>query len=162
MRQWWESLAKREQQIILLGGLIVIVFIIYQFIIMPIHNGLNNMRATVQQDQQLLQWMHTTSQKITALQGGSVSGKQVGSETILTTIAQSVHSSPIASNLTSIQQNANNTVDVKFSSVSFDALTQWLADIRQHYGIQAKQVLITRINDHGMVQASITLQAGNV
>jgi general secretion pathway protein M len=161
MQQWWGNLAQREKRILLIGGLILGIFVIYQFIITPIHNGLKNMRTTVQQDQQLLAWMHTTSQKIAALQGGSVSGKLVGTEALLTTIDQSVRSSPIASNLTSIQQNTNNTVDVKFSSISFDALTQWMTDIRQTYGIEAKQVLITRLNNQGLVQASITLEAGN-
>lgn len=158
MQQWWDNLALREKRIVIIGSILLGIFVIYQFIITPVHNGLNNMRKTVQQDQQLLQWMHNTSQKITALQGGSVNSKLIGTEALLTTIDQSVRSSAIATNLTSIQQNANNTVDVKFSSVSFDELTKWMIDIRQQYGIQAKQVLITRINNQGLVQASVTLE----
>lgn len=159
MQQWWENLAPREKNIVLIGGIFLGMFIFYQFIVSPIHNGLINMRTTVTQDQQLLAWVQTTSQKITALQGGNVNGKLVGTEALLTTTDQSVRSSLIASALTSIQQNTNNTVDVKFSAVAFDALTQWMINIRLQYGIQSKQVLITRVNDQGMVQASITLEA---
>ncbi|MFN7097783.1 MAG: type II secretion system protein GspM [Gammaproteobacteria bacterium] len=161
MQQWWENLAAREKKIVLIGGIFLGIFIFYQFIISPIHHGLQNTRITVQQDQELLQWMQATAQQITSLKGGSVSGQLVGTEALLTTTDQSVRNSPITNNLSSIQQNSNNTIDVKFSSVSFDALAQWMITLRQQYGIQAKQVLITRINNQGIVQASITLEAAS-
>ncbi|MBY0545451.1 MAG: type II secretion system protein M [Gammaproteobacteria bacterium] len=160
MQQWWETLALREKRIVLIGGVLLVFFVLYELVLMPIHHGLMNMQSAVQQDQALLDWMNRTSAEIKQLQGTSVNGQLVGTQALLTTTDQSVRNSAIAHNLTSIQQNNNNTVDVKFDRVSFDALTQWMVSLRELYGIEAKQVLISRLDNQGTVQAAITLEAG--
>lgn len=160
MQQWWNTLALREKRIVLIGGVLLAFFVLYEFIFMPIHHGLANMQTAVQQDQALLDWMNQTALQIKRLKGTSVNGQLVGTQALLTTTDQSVRNSAIAHNLTSIQQNNNNTVDVKFDRVSFDALTHWMITLRESYGIEAKQVLISRIDEQGTVQAAITLEPG--
>ena len=161
IQQWWHNLAVREQRIVAISGTVLGLVLCYQLIISPIHRGLANMRTTVKQDQELSLWMKDTAAAIQQQQNGSISGSMIGSETLLTTTAQSVKNSPISSNLSSIEQNANNTLDVKFAQVSFDALTQWLVVIRQQYGIQTKQLSINRLNDQGLVQANLVLEASH-
>lgn len=159
MKAWWENLAQREKILVAGGGTILALLILYQFIIAPIHHGLANSRNTLAADQELLGWMQTASQKIIALQSQGTLGQFVGSEALLTTTQQSVHASAIGSSVTSIQQNTNNTVEVKFNKVAFDALTQWQIDLRKQFGIQAKQLLISRVSNNGIVQADLTLEA---
>lgn len=160
MQQWWESLAEREKRIVLVGGIVVAVFLFYMLIVAPIHHALINMRTTVGQNQQLLAWMQNASEQVNRLRGSGVNAKVVDAQALLTTVDQSARSSPVSHAVSVVTQNSNNTVDVKFSSVSFDGLTQWLVDLRERYGIQAKQVALTRVNDRGVVQGSVTLETG--
>jgi general secretion pathway protein M len=158
MKAWWGNLAQREKILVGSGGAVLIVLIVYQFIIAPIHHGLTNLRNSVITDQELVAWMQTASQKIQALQSQGSAGQLVNPAALLSTTQQSVHASPIGGSLTSLQQNANNTVEVKFNKVSFDNLTQWQIDLRQRYGIQAKQLLISRVSNNGIVQADLMLE----
>ena len=160
MQPWWESLAPREKMIVAMGGFMLALFLFYELVVAPIHHAFINARATVAQDQSLLAWMKSAAGQISQLQGTGVNATAVSAETLLTTTEESIHSSKIAGEMTSVTQNSNSTVDVKFSRVEFDGLTQWLIDLRQHYGIQAKQVVVTRINGQGMVQADVTLETG--
>ncbi|NNM60332.1 MAG: type II secretion system protein M [Legionellales bacterium] len=160
MQPWWDSLAEREKRLVLIGGLVVGIFLFCMLVVAPIHHALTSMRTTVAQDKELLLWMDSASQQIKQLQGAGINAKPVNAQMLLTTVDQSARSGPISHNVTSLTQNSNNTVDVKFNSVDFDGLTEWLVNLRERYGIQAKQISVARVNDRGSVQASVTLETG--
>ncbi len=153
----WESLQPRERVIISVAGVLLLLVIVYQFLFSPIHHGLSRLHTTVTENQQLLTWMANTQQHIHTLSKSSTSAQRVEQSSLLSTVDESVHESPIAAHVTALQQGTNQAVVIKFNNVNFDALTTWLISLRKEYNIEAKQVVITQISHDGEVQASIDL-----
>ncbi len=155
MKAKWDNLQPRERTTISIAAIALLLLLLYQLILAPIHRGLSNIKTSVVQNQQLLNWMHITEKKIQVLQQSGINSRKVTTATLLSTIDESVHKSPIANNVTLLQQGSNNTVEAKFNRVSFDELTQWMLTLRREYGIDMKQVTISSVSNEGHVQASI-------
>lgn len=158
-KEWWLNLALREKQMVALGGCTLFIIIFYFFIWSPFTNHLDNLRHDIQTSQQLLMWMQASNKKILTIENQQKKQKSRlkirGS--LLGIIQKRANQSPLAKNISFIQQADNNAVQLQFKNVNFDQLMSWLIQLWQTQGIVISQMSVTPVSAQGIVEAEVVL-----
>src|SRR6478736_4675810 len=59
LKEWWTNMAPRERQAVSIGGSLLVIFIIYQWMWTPYVNHVAAMREKITSDQKTLVWMQS-------------------------------------------------------------------------------------------------------
>lgn len=158
MKEWWMNLGLREKQAVVLGGMLVGLFLLYEMVWAPITTHIEDLRASIQHNQSTLVWMEETNQHINILQKLSVKQNSNRSSTALLSILQKeINQSPFASNLKQLIQAENNSVKIVFEKVNFDNLIKWLITLGEKQGLTITQMTATPSGALGIVDVSMVM-----
>ena len=157
MKQWWQNLTSRERQIVLAGGLMLLLVILYQNLWSPLQQHLRLQRNQVQQLQQQLGWMQQQAPLVRQLKrapspGASRTGDITG------TLSNSSQAYQIA--LKRIQPQGDNAL-VEIDITGFDQLVNWLGMLEQQHGITPQQIDLQRTGEPGKIQVKRLLLGRN-
>ncbi len=159
MKEWWQNLALREKQILALGALVVLLFVLYEIIWSPFTNKISSMRTEVQTNQKLLKWMQNADQLIQTLTKNSKTKSSQLTGSLLSLMQTEVNKSTLASHVTQLRQGENDSVQMNFQKVDFDALIIFLTDLANRYGLIVSQVTITPTHLPGEVMADVVVRS---
>ncbi|MGF1725848.1 type II secretion system protein M [Photobacterium nomapromontoriensis] len=156
MKAWWIGLNSREQRLVLVGGISLLIAGLYWGIWQPLAHSADNAERRLQSERQLLGWVTTKADEITALRGttgstGSVSDKglnQVINETTRRFRIELIRMQP-----------RSEAVQVWVKPLPFNTLINWLAFLRDEHGIDAQFLDISKTDQAGMVEVN-RLQLG--
>ncbi len=144
---WWQSRPQREQHILLLGSVVVLVSVMYWGFVQPLNQKAASMAQRVAQEKQLLSWVKQKADDIVTLRGNN--GVVVSSETI----NQIVSSSVKRYNIELIRmQPQDDVLQVWIQPVIFTQLLDWLHDLQTKQGISVEFLDISRSKTPGMVE----------
>ncbi|NCB61197.1 MAG: T9SS type A sorting domain-containing protein [Gammaproteobacteria bacterium] len=154
MKQWWQNLTTRERQIVLAGGLMLLLVILYQNLWSPLQQHLRLQRNQVQQLQQQLGWMQQQAPLVRQLKrapspGASRTGDITG------TLSNSSQAYQIA--LKRIQPQGDNAL-VEIDITGFDQLVNWLGMLEQQHGITPQQIDLQRTGEPGKIMLALNIQ----
>lgn len=157
MKQWWFNLNLREKQTVSIGGVSMIIAILYLLIWSPLQTSVTTFRDQIQHNKNLLDWMKTTDEKIQAAEkmGQKPLSKSTGSS--LSIVQNDLKKSPIANNITQLVQADNDSVKLNFQRVDFDLLMSWLTELWQQQGFIVTQMTAKAGDAPGMVSAEFIL-----
>jgi general secretion pathway protein M len=159
MKEWWLNLTPREQQLLSIGSVILVIALFYLFIWQPLVSSIDDLNDTIAGQQQLLAWMNSTTPQLIEARNMSKPIAQIDANLLLSTIDQSLKAKPISDKPPEINQTESNKVQVKFVTVGFDNLIAWLNDLWQNNDILVSQATITSSKSTGEVQASLILES---
>lgn len=146
MKQWFESLSSREQQLVLGAGIVLVIGLFFQLIWGPIHNRLDKAEMTVKNKQILLTWINEKTAEYKQIKG---SGKQVVSGSL----SQLVNNAARRSNISLARmQPQGESLQVQIDLVEFNALVKWLADLTQNQGLIIEALDISNGEQPGTVK----------
>lgn len=158
MKEWWMNLGLREKQAVSLGGIVVILFILYEIIWAPISNHNDTLRDEITRNQKLLTWMQEADQHIHATQKMlQKNAATKNSAALLSLLQKEVNQSPFAKNLAQMTQAENNSVQITLQKVNFDDLIKWLTELWKKQELTVSQMTVTPNGSLGIVDATITL-----
>lgn len=158
MKNWWQNLALREKQAVLLGGLLLILLIFYSFIWLPLSNSADNLRNKIHHNQELLLWMQDTDEKMQAIEHNLKQPSQTRlASSLLSLVQHELQKSPINNAVSQLRQAENNAVQMHVEKVSFDELITWLTTMWQNFGLLVTEINVMLSGQVGMVQGEITL-----
>jgi type II secretory pathway component PulM len=156
MKEWWNSLSLRDKRIGLTGLLILVIAILYSLIWNPLIKENERLRERVQQNNELLAWMKTASEKIQVLQ------KNVplhsASQSSLSIVQDELKKSGLTEHFTDLKQSENDSVQLHFQAIHFDALIQWLIKIGQEQDLITSQINVIPVDATGIVNGEMTLK----
>lgn len=157
MKAWWLNLNLREKQTVSLGGLALIIALLYFLIWAPLSNSVATFRDQIQHNQNLLAWMKTADTKIQAAEkmGQAPAMHSTGSH--LSIVQNELKKSPLANNITQLVQADNDSVKLSFQRVDFDSLLSWLTELWQQQGFIVTQLTAKAVDAPGMVSAELIL-----
>jgi general secretion pathway protein M len=158
MKLWWQQLALREKQMVGGGSFLLGIFLFYQIFFVILDDGVSHLRQKIQTQQTLLAWMLNTNAHILALQKNPAASQPThhSSAALLGIIQDSINNSPIAANISQLQQAENEAVELHLQKVNFDALTAWLVIICQLQQLTITQMSVTP-SVAGIVDADLKL-----
>lgn len=151
----WRGLQPRERMV-LTGGGIALLVMLYFIILLPMQNELADLRKAVPKEKAQLALMRVQAKQVTRLRA---SGKPaVTSGNLLSRVEQSATVRGLRQNITRMEPDSDNGARVSLDSVSFDSLASWIDDLQKQAGVHVEKASFETQPEPGMVNARLTLR----
>lgn len=160
LKLWYLSLQQREQRILVVGVVFVLVTIIYLGLLNPYFNSRKHLQAAVVEKQGEIAWMGPAATQLQALRGQQPSGIPAG-QSLLAVVSRAAADAGFGAAVKQAQTDSDGSVRVQLQAVAFDNLIRWLGTLRRQYGITVKQMTAQKAAAAGNVDATLTLSAGS-
>ncbi len=159
MRDWFDSLEKREQLFVSVGAVIVAVALFWGLVWLPLDRGLQQRQDTVSTWQRSLSELGPLAARASATPGQS-SSSAVRGGTPVVIIDQTLRSRGLDRALKRSQPTTSTGIRVEFENVAFDELVVWLGDLSSQYGmdVQAGSFSAAARSAPGRINATMTLE----
>ncbi|REL28459.1 type II secretion system protein M [Thalassotalea euphylliae] len=148
MKQWWQQLQTREQRLVLAMAAVVLVFILFQGVWQPIHQGVDKAEQKLTRTQELYQFVQTNTAKVNGLAGTNRSISPGGSLSSLVNRVAGQYQISIAR----IQPQGDNGVQVWIDEIPFEQLLRLLNTLTEQHGLMVSNIDITTGNSPGTVK----------
>lgn len=160
MRAWFESLQAREQRLLVVGGAVVLLTLLWLFVWDPVAVGSARAVADVERKQQLLERARRTLTAATpaASAPGAAGGPCTQSLTLL--VANTVRDAGLGNAYRSSSPFGTDGLRVSLENASFDLTVSWLGRLQAECGIEVDSGSFTNRTEPGRVDASIALARG--
>jgi general secretion pathway protein M len=140
LQSWWQSLQKREQQLVLGAGVTLALAAFYWLLWAPLHLNYQSQQVQLQQvSQQLLQ--------VSNFPVVSTQTKVQGSLTDIISSSARTHKIQV-----SRMQPQNDQMQVMLNDISFDQLLTWLHALQYQHNVSIVQLDLAVADAPGMVR----------
>jgi len=150
---WFFALSEREQKMVSVASLVLVVALFYFLVWSPINSALHAQKTALLADQSLLTWVSDQSNKAIQLRRSGSNKTYTGS------LTQLVNSSARRNEVTvSRMQPQGDNLQISIDRVNFDDLLNWI-EFLESEGIIILNSNITETETAGIVQVR-SLQIG--
>lgn len=152
VRAWYAGLQQREQRVVAIGGVVLVILILVLGILLPLQSAVSSAvksNATKRED---LAWMQVHASEIRAA-GGQLPATTGEAPVVL--VDRVGREAGLAASLRGTQPNGTG-VRVQLEAAPFDVLITWLATLDERYGLAIESITVDRAARPGVVNASIT------
>lgn len=158
------QLAPRERRIVIAGGILLVIFLLYFMAWQPFVEHRQQLKETVREQQALVMWMQNTAQEVERLRANSPTGAgQIPEgQSLLALVDQSAKSSRLGTALKRVEPEGQDAVRVWFEQALFDDLVLWLQSLQQNYGVNVNDIVVQRQETAGLTNVRITLAEGDI
>lgn len=140
LQNWWQSLQKREQQLVLCAAVTLVVAAFYWLLWAPLHQSYQTQQQQLRQvSQQLLQ--------VRSFPAVSAQTKVQGSLTDIISSSARSHKVQV-----SRMQPQNDQMQVMLNDISFDQLLTWLHELQYQHKVIIVQLDLAAADAPGMVR----------
>jgi len=147
LQQWWLSISQREQRLVVVCGLLLLVGGLYWGIVQPVSERAAEAQVRIQSEKQLLSWVKDKADEISQLRG------QGGQPVSSLPINQAVSSSVGRFNVELIRvQPRGEAFQVWVAPMPFNQFVNWLAFLQETHGIGVQFLDIDKADRDGMVE----------
>ncbi len=159
MRDWFDSLQSREQLFVGVGGVVVMLTLLWGLLWLPLDNGHKDLRATVDTWERSLSELRPLR---AAIQNGAsprAVAVENSNETPVVVVDQTLRARGLNAALKRRQPTPNG-IRVEFENIAFDDLVLWLGDLSTRYSleVQAGSMSVASRAGRGRINASLTLE----
>ena len=150
IKEWWEGITAREQQLVSVGGGIALLVIVYYLIWLPAASTLETNQQKLKSTEQTLLWVETNVEKLLA--EGGIQDQTEGRKQNLSRL---ISSTAKRNNIDiSRIQNQNEQVDVWINDVQFTAFLKWVTALKNDNKVSIINVDISQNQTEGMVKVN--------
>ncbi len=157
MKEWWNSLEKREQRLVLWGGVVVVLILFYFAVLSPIQDKVTTLQKNVNNNQELLVWMQQAKSEVKLAEKNRVSNASNRSKSLLTIVDVSIKQKQLSGMVSEIKQVNKDQVQVKFNDVQFNKLISWLQQLQSRDGVNINKITLRRTEVEGIVAVDTVL-----
>lgn len=159
MKDWWLNLPLRDKRMLLMGGIIVILFLLYEIIWSPLATTNENLRVHIQHNRSTLQFMQNADQRIQQLVKESKEKNNKTSGSVLGIMQTEINNSQFAAHVTELRQAENDAVQFNLRKVNFDQLLVFLMSVWKKYHYVVSQISVVPTGVPGEVTVDITIKS---
>lgn len=154
MKDWWQGLDQREQQLVGCLTVIVVIFLFFTVIWQPLNDNIVKSRAKVEKQQQLAIWVDANIARLQQFKRNGSGQKTSGSLSSVINRTAKRQAITIAR-----MQPQGEDLQVWIDDVPFNDFLSWLELLTTKEGIKIEAVDITAGADQGTVKVR-RLQVG--
>jgi general secretion pathway protein M len=155
-RDAWRTLAPRERQFAIIGAAVLGAVLLYLLVWLPIGQDVARLRVAVPETQAQLGKMRNQSAMIQPLRGRAASVPAPG--TLVSVVDQSATGRGLRKQISRLEAEGSNGVQINAEAVSFNALIAWLAELREANALVVDNLSLDAGSAPGMVSAKIRLR----
>lgn len=146
---WWSSISQREQRLVMGGGIIAIIGMIYWGVFQPMNQRAELAQSRIQSEKQLLTWVQDKADDISALRkSGGVSFSNQPLNQVVSSSARRYKVELIR------VQPRNDSVQVWIKPLAFNQMVDWLRYLKEQQGIEVEFLDIDRTDQAGMIDVN--------
>lgn len=146
---WWSSISQREQRLVMSGGIIAIIGMIYWGVLQPMNQRAELAQSRIQSEKQLLTWVQDKADDISALRkSGGVSFSNQPLNQVVSSSARRYKVELIR------VQPRNDSVQVWIKPLAFNQMVDWLRYLKEQQGIEVEFLDIDRTDQAGMIDVN--------
>ncbi|MDR5810385.1 type II secretion system protein M [Caballeronia sp. LZ019] len=158
LSEFWEARTPREKTLLLWGGLVLGVALIYLVLWAPAFEGRARLRETLPAMQRQLATMTAQATEARALAGNAESVTPTGGA-LRDALAKSLTDSGMQPTQVQVIGAA---VQIQLKNASFPNWTMWLDDARKQFKVQVSEAHVTALKPDGQVDLTASLQPAGV
>lgn len=159
MKDWWLNLPLRDKRMLGMGGIVVILFLLYEIIWSPLATSNENLRIHIEHNRDTLQYMQNADHRIQQLLKESKAKNYKASGSVLGTMQTEINSSPFATHVVQLRQAENDSVQFNLRKVNFDQLLVFLMSVWKKYHYIVSQISVVPTGVPGEVTVDITIKS---
>nr|WP_026026021.1 type II secretion system protein M [Vibrio rumoiensis] len=151
VNNWWQGISTRERRLVIAGLSLFIIGFVYWGIFQPLSDRTEQAQIRLNTEKQLLQWVTSSADNIVSLRAQSgVRGSQRNMP-----INQVVSSTASRFDIELIRmQPRDDMLQVWVQPLPFNTLINWLAELRDKYGLQVLFLDVNRTDKQGVVEVN--------
>lgn len=157
MKEWFNSLPKREQILLIVASVLIVLFIIVNGVYKPVLDKKQRLINANEATTKDIAWAKRTGDEIRQLRGQSTSprgGRMSLSQ--MTDQAAARHQLRIAR----FQPSGDREAQIWLEKVEYKKVLAWLDQLESDYGLTIKTAAINSANVSGFVTARIRIKKG--
>jgi general secretion pathway protein M len=159
IKQWFNSLPAKEQWMVSVTGLLIIVTLFYLVAWEPVHIGLQAEQQKQQSQNEILIWMQQAATEVRVLRSsGSRSTVRDKNKPATLVIEQTINNAGLKPSVSKIESSGKNGARVVLNDAPFNQVLVWLNTLATHNGIQVVSANIERADKPGRANARLTLE----
>jgi general secretion pathway protein M len=159
MRAWWNGLAAREQHIVAIGTIAVLLMLGWAFVWHPLVVKRAELRDEVDAQRRDLAFVRVAAADVDRLRATGKQGRRDRQGRSLLALADATaRAGGLEGALKRVEPVGATSVRVSFETARFDALIAWIEALTRDYGIEAVDFSADRADGVGLVNARVTLQ----
>jgi len=152
--RWFEDLQQREQIMVSIAAVFVIVATFYFAAWMPLQNNLEKARKSVNSKRELVGWMQQSAEEIKIAQRGG-NATQQNSRPLMQIINSTGRQQGFS--FARLQPKDDNEVQFNLDEVKFDDFVTWLGMLNTRYQVNVDRITINGVEKSGYIKVNITL-----
>lgn len=145
LKEWYQGLAKREQQLTLAASIVIVIGLIFQLVISPINKYAEKAERNLTKKQDLLVLVKESSAKLKQLKA---SGQTVTRGSLNQIVPNSARNAGITISGTRPQ---GEELQVQLEQIEFNKLLNWLEQLSTKNGLRITAIDINAGDDPGTV-----------
>ena len=150
---WYAGLQQREQRVVAVGAVVLILIIVVGGILMPLQSVVSRTIKDNETRREDLTWMRANAAEIRE-RGAELPGETGEAPVVLVNrVGREVG---LAASLRGTQPNTSGGVRVQLEAAPFDTLVTWLDTLDRRYGLAIESITVDRTPSPGLVNASIS------
>ncbi len=158
LRQRWNALAVREQRILSLGAVFVVLVLGYVLLWEPLAESRDNLRTQVQAAETDLAWMRAAAPLVQQRSANAPAALTLDGRSLLARTDASAADAGLKSALLRIEPVSDRQVRVSFQSAGFDALMRWVETLAANSNLRVSEFSVQRAEGVGLVDARLSLE----
>jgi len=146
--KYWHSLQARDRLVLAVGGVCVVLILLYAYLFQPWHKALNSMEAKLPNLRKDLVWMRQQSDLLKGVGGTAPIASKGADQSLLSVVEQTARKARLKK---AIQQmtpaQSGSEVRVVLEEADFNQWLRWIDELYQQYGVDIKQLSAERDDD---------------
>lgn len=155
MRTWWRTRQLRERRILVLGGALVTITLVYTLVWEPVQKDIVRNRAAAAEQRQTNAWMKTAQEEVLRLRAAPSVATPEGS--LLAAMERSAKEAGLGEHITRMEPSGSDSIQMRLTNVVFDDLIAWLSDLQLAQGVTVTESTISATSSAGYVDATLAL-----
>ncbi|WP_194704498.1 type II secretion system protein M [Vibrio sp. S11_S32] len=149
---WWNGISLRERRLVLACSGLLILGFLYWGIFQPLSQRAEEAQLRLNGEKQLLSWVTKSANSIVELRatkgGGQSSQRSLPINQVIATTAPRFNIELIR------MQPRDEMLQVWIQPLAFNQLINWVAELRDNYGLQVQFLDVNRGDKSGMVEVN--------
>lgn len=159
MRAWWSAREPRERQVLLTGGVLGAVLLVWALVWHPLQRSRAELRVRVESQRSDLEQMRGDAARVAQLRGQGARAKvERQGKSLLALADATARGAQLANELRRVEPVGPKSVRVSFEGAPFDAVADWLEGLARDFGVVATDFSADRAEGDGRVNARVTLE----
>ena len=160
MKEWFDGLAPRERLILVIGGVVAAVLLLYALLWYPLVRDVERLEVSIDEQSSAATWMRQAAREVRILSGRAEGTAASDGRPLLTLVEQTARSSGLGTALHRVEPQGSGSAGVWLQNAGFDDLINWLGRMDAEMGVRVDSMVADPQDEAGRVNVRLVLSRG--